>query len=704
MKAAVEHIFNGLTVPTTSYDSSKTTLSRLMTQVSSPYVYAGPVPIGIARPNEASTAIPAGYPIVITKDSTYDYVFLADTATAAATRRVVLYLFNKTTGQYSWQGFLTVSFPFSGTQGTYTVRGFGVTQDLYTTGTASTSGSSTTLTGSGTAWQASRIAVGARIGFGSTDPNQITTWYDISAIGSDTSITLGSAATVAGGTSYVIQEQRIYWGLTNGTTATNGGLFVCKGIHPGLFLAAGTSISAAVSTDNVRATYKLSDASTTTMTTAAGFDFDERASWTDHDLYFLNGGGTTSARIFKFNVRAALTVATGQSTNAYTLQTGSQTVTGNIAQINNVIVYTAGHGAGNGEKSIYFVAPSRVYRVAVANVISTSTNFVSDQMVENPVGTTNTMTVGATIGTIDFDEDADNFIIVSSNIREYATKYYTNGSTFDVVFGSLAGMQYSTLADADLPYIAQHGTTASIYILNGFLHYALSGSASANSYIWSLPLSADYRYASTVNERVILPKFTLTGAVKLYNVYAIPHVMDSASEKYGLQIEPYYIQYRTTGISDNSGSWTDVPRGQDLSALGAPSEIQFSILFKVLGGTCYTSRIRGLCLTYEDGTTDSHYNPSLAKSSIASRIFAWKQVVAFGSNIPDLRIRLYNADTSALVLDDTVNANTAGTWEYSTDGTTWNAWSASADTVGNYIRYTADSLPSNITVKALLTQ
>jgi len=70
-----------------------------------------------------------------------------------------------------------------------------------------------------------------------------------------------------------------------------------------------------------------------------------------------------------------------------------------------------------------------------------------------------------------------------------------------------------------------------------------------------------------------------------------------------------------------------------------------------------------------------------------------------------MRLRLYNAATGFLVLDDTITASASGDFEYSTDGgSTWLAWNATADAVGNYIRYTADTLPNNITVRALLTQ
>lgn len=125
----------------------------------------------------------------------------------------------------------------------------------------------------------------------------------------------------------------------------------------------------------------------------------------------------------------------------------------------------------------------------------------------------------------------------------------------------------------------------------------------------------------------------------------------------------------------------------------------------ITGEMCAPTRIYSICCTYEDSSQDSHYQPSLSKSSTASKIFAWKQVASWGSNIPNLRIRLYDASTGNELLNDTVTLSSYGTWQYSTDGTNWVSWSASADTVGNYIRYTATNFGySGVTVRALLTQ
>jgi hypothetical protein len=173
----------------------------------------------------------------------------------------------------------------------------------------------------------------------------------------------------------------------------------------------------------------------------------------------------------------------------------------------------------------------------------------------------------------------------------------------------------------------------------------------------------------------------------------------------GFPVESYKLWYRTSGIDDNSGAWTEIPVGADLDAAAVGDYIQFKIAFDILGEICAPTRIYSIAATYEDNSQDSHYQPSLAKSSTASKIFAWRQVAAWGSNIPNLRIRLYDATTNNELLNDTVTNSSYGTWQYSTDGTNWLSWSSSADAIGNYIRYTATNFGySGVTVRALLTQ
>ena len=87
-------------------------------------------------------------------------------------------------------------------------------------------------------------------------------------------------------------------------------------------------------------------------------------------MYVLDLVSAGNYRIFKYNIRAALTVATGASVSAWTLTTGNQAFTGTGSQNANLCIATTAHGLGSGIKSLYFVSTTRWMRVEVTNVTS----------------------------------------------------------------------------------------------------------------------------------------------------------------------------------------------------------------------------------------------------------------------------------------------------------------------------------------------
>ena len=186
-----------------NYDSSKFNISSLMDVVDASngsfpdYDYFGPKPLGIARVFETST-IAGVYPFVIDQDNDIQLVFLSDN-TAAATRRILLFDFNKSSFEYNYQGFITLNFPSTTS---HTITGLRIINDAYDIGTVSVD--DTTVTGVGTSWITDGLCVGNRIGFGSKNANNLNVWYEIASINSETSITLtSSAGTIASG-DYVI--------------------------------------------------------------------------------------------------------------------------------------------------------------------------------------------------------------------------------------------------------------------------------------------------------------------------------------------------------------------------------------------------------------------------------------------------------------------------------------------------------------------
>jgi hypothetical protein len=810
MRAAVEHHFSGLTGTGITggtgagYDSSKTMISSLLRQATGANYedkYISAKPSAIVNIPEVFTSGTQAYPFVYKWSDNIYWIFTASNATAAATRTIALTEFNSTNSTLTYKGFITLL----GTtvSGSKTVRSLRAIVYKHTTGTVSTSGSSTTISGSGTGFTDERIAVGARIGFGTTDPTAVTTWYEITAITDNTTLTINAPVTLSAGTSYVIEEIRIALACTQsgtGTVVLNSGLHYIKGLNYSTFANGGTNIPEATTVDNIRASYLLTDAringddiqtftvtiaspavvtcnshglrngdvviltttgalptglvaspttaatqyfvinastntfnlSTTLNGTAintsgsqsgthtlhshaknvsATLALDDEVSKTDHSIYMVSTYGT-SCSITEYNLRAALTVGAmgsfitaGTSTSAYVLSTTTQAVTGTPSQVNSGRIFTVNHGSASGVKSLWFVTTTRVYRVPDANITDGSVNWLEDAMLEVPPGGSVTYSGLNTMSQVDYSSTIDRLFITYTGGRfgVYVTPYVTDGSQFEKYVGANLNRVKLTTTPSGASDGLFPQTALTLWTEDGWMFAIPNATTSGQNWLYVFPFGMDAYYNSTTNQHIITPKLATTGATKLYHAY-VDHMEYAGDYGLGFPVESYKLWYRTSGIDDNSGAWTEVPVGADLDAAAVGDYIQFKIAFDILGEICAPTRIYSICCTYEDGSQDSHYQPSLTKSSATNRQFAWKQVSSWGGTIPNLQIRLYNTATNFLVLDDTVTGSASGTWEYSANGTSWSGWSAGVDTIGNYIRYTADSLPNNITVRALLTQ
>lgn len=670
---------------------------------------------------EDAGSISSGTPFVINKTRKEDWVFLGDNATAAATRRVTAYSFDRTTSSFSWKGFITGTLPAATN---HTVRGFRVLYEKYMTGTVSVA--TATVTGSGTAWSASRIFVGSRIGFGSTDPTQITQWYYINAITNDTSLTIqvsdtaagtgGTAAnlTIASGTAYVIEDLRFLMTTTN-ATATNGGLFIIAGVSNDSFSTNGQTIATAVATDKVKACYWLADASTLTNTAAAGCAVEDMVNWTTQYAYVLN----TTGVVYKYNVRAAMTLSTGKTTSCFVLKTGVQApaLTGTMSQVNNGRIGTLVHQGGI--SSLYFATTTRIYRVPMTNIIDSSTNWAggeADAMVEIPTGGTGTYLATSTLAAVEIADQIDRLIVTTTGAgtttahhRMYITQYNTNSNPFDHVFTVDSGQADSSTASADsAPHLSAQGAALSVWSTDGLAFVSRAGATAFTNLVYAVPLAADWVYANLdgqPKQRLITPSISTSNATKYKRAY-VSHADYQGGGNLTIPTEPYKLYYRTAGINDDSGSWTLINSTGDMSSVSASENIQFMFEFRVIGTFCLPTRIYSVGLTYEDNTTDSHYQPSVANSSTSSKIFAWRFSTAFGGVVPALKIQLFDAVTGSVLLTDTTSASSNGVWEKSTDGgSNWVAYNTT-DKINEttYIRYTPTTLGDSIRVRALLTQ
>jgi hypothetical protein len=397
-------------------------------------------------------------------------------------------------------------------------------------------------------------------------------------------------------------------------------------------------------------------------------------------------------------------ITAGTSPSAYVLSTTTQAVTGTPSQLNSGRIFTVNHKSGSGIKSLYFVTTTRVYRVPDSNITDGSINWLED--VRNEVPPNSIFTVLNTMSQVDYSASIDRIFVTTTTGKYgiYVGLYDTENSAFEKYIGSnQVRTRFTTPVSGSIDGLFPQ-SALTIWTEEGWMFAITSANTSGLNWLFIFPFGADAYYHSSTLQGVITPKLATPNASKLLHVY-LDHQEYAGDYAYGFPVESYRLWYRTSGIDDNSGEWTEVEIGADLESAAVGEYIQFKIAFDIMGEICVPTRIYSIACLYEDGSQDSHYQPSLTYSSAANRQFAWRQVSAWGTTIPNLRLRLYNAATDFLVLDDTITASASGDWEYSSNaGVTWAAWNASADTIGNYIRYTADTLPNNITVRALLTQ
>ena len=654
---------------------------------------------GIMRPMESNpTNIPVMYPHVVQWSTNIYHVFLADAAAAALTRRIVMAEYNKTTGGLSWKGFVTLS-PVA--TGTHTIKGHRMLLDRYTTGTVNTS--ATAVAGIGTTWLTDRVGVGGRIGFGSTDHTQITTWYQITITGGEGSITIGASAPTLTGVPYVIE---LYTHVMVTTNTTNGGLFVTKGLNADLFIPAGTPISFAVSTDLLRAVYWLKDAGVLTNVTAGGVCLDTKVSATSQDAYVVEA--TAPPKIFKYNVRAALTVASGASTAGWVLTTGTEVVIGATSGTNNGRLATLNHGPAIGVKTLFFVTVSRVYRVPVSGITSGSVTWIAGSMGEIPAGGTNSMAASSALSSLEVADSIDRLLIFAGAIqRSYLTKYVETGDAFERdIFINSNQLDQSSLDSQFFPYpnICGAGNVVfSAWSEGGMLFLCRGGLTATTNVLYLLAGECDYAYASVGKNYLVSPRIATPNAKKLSRVY-VNSVLYLGGDINGPSPEPYKVYVRTAGIDDDSGTWVQVGADGDISGMAPGAYIQVAISFRIFGYTCIPARIVGFGVTYEDTSSLSNYQFSATLSVAASKQFAWRFSTAFGTTVPTLQIQLYDAQTGGSLLTDSTVAPT-GTWEKSTNsGGAWSAYDATdlANTT-TYIRYTPASLADNIVIRPVLT-
>jgi hypothetical protein len=732
-RLAVEKLASGeVTSLDASYNSSKWNLGSLIKQrkdLGTPFI--GPLVVGLARPAEigAGVANAGHYPWALQWDVSngIDWVFLIDQGAAALNRRLHLWEFNRNTSVFTWKGFTLLNFPGSGV---YLAQGFRMTYDVYNKGKVTVAGNIVQgyadSPDSSAAWLSDRLCTGSRIGFGSKDPTQIThdNWYTIGPILGDTSLclTINIASPISSSTNYVIEDLRalVY---TSNTTLYAGGLFLAKGLQYDDFTPGGTQCASCNTTiDSSKYVYRLmANGNSATVanlidSSTAGFAIEPKIDWKTQYGYGLNVWGVTAAqllKIYKYNVRAPLTILPSYGSTVSAINSSTNVIatsTATISRNNNGRFGKLRHGPLADVSALYFNTLTRVNAIKTADIVEGATAIIDSEMQEKPPGTVNTYAATASLSGIEIAGSIDRLVVMSTGgtaFRSYVTQYRTDLGPLDHIFLIDDKQLDQSIVD---PNTTPHISTLSLYqapwVEGGVMYITGTGATAVTNIMHAVPLGAEWTYSSSTYTagRLISPKFSTPNCDKFVRAYSI---RDNylGNDIIGKRTDALRLSYRTSGIDDNTGSWTSIIEPNDMSGAGSSAEIQFLVEFKAITDFCVPARLFALGVVYDDTATDSHFRLSQVNSDVTTKTFAWRFVTAFDASVPTLKINMYDDVTNAPLLTDYTDVST-GTWQKSyNDGVGWVQYDSSDKGASNitYIRYTPVSLADNTKVRAVLT-
>jgi hypothetical protein len=548
----------------------------------------------------------------------------------------------------------------------------------YTTGTVEVA--TTAVTGTGTTFTSSMV--GMKIAFNTTSPANVTTWYTISAYTDATHITLSSSAgTIGAGAVYIIDSADV---VSTAPQLVTGNLALNNNGRCG------------------------------TLNHGPGSG--------EHSLYFV-----TASRIY----RAALSkIFAGNlgwiSDNRPEIPPGSASTfpaTGALAMVeiadamDRLIVLSTGatgfrqyvtrypQAAGDQFDHIWGVDDKQQDQASSLGNAYISSGTVA--VASTAVTGTNTFFTAAMVGyRIGFGSTDPTAISTWYTISAYTsiTSITLSSTAGTIGGGSAYVIDWNSYT---IPHFNTNSQATSVWSENGIAHIVKHGTTTALSQMYALPLSAHWTYASSTNQRVITPALYTPDCVQFRNV-AIFHDDALGTSEFSMNAEPFRVYFRTSGIDGNTGEWTLIDADGDLRGLAGAPRIQFMFEFATIGWFCIPARIMGLTVVYDDAvtTTDSHYQPSVGLSNATNKQFVWRFSVAFGGTVPTLRVRLYDAVTNDLLVDDYTTSTNSGTWAKSTNsGGAWGAYNTTDKAnETTYIRYTPATLGDNIKVRAVLTQ
>jgi hypothetical protein len=590
---------------------------------------------------------------VIRYTKNLDYIFMTN---VSSTQNIQYMVYNRKENKF-YQGGVVYIF-FRGTTNMY-ISDADAILDTSTDGYVNVSGN--TVTGFGTKFDTLRFSVGSRIGFGSTNPEAITEWYEVASIVSDTSLTITETVTKTypNNCPYIIEELSFitsaYW---NTSPYNLGGIYLVKGVNF-TFMRHNNTIPFATTVDRVRANYRIINPGTNIIINGWSLAFLPKISNIEHTFYALIEQGNTM-RIAAFNAEAPLTLSAGESTSAFKYMTKSYDCVNSADGIRMLCLPT---GQGRNKFSIYFRSggASVLQRIDLEDIKQDGDLFGKDYLMVRPLANGYRAYAQTNPSNVRYIPNLEQLLF--SATFSAVLPYDSNYPYYYTEFGE-SNLENSDYRMPSKEMVSHIRESPNFNISDGLWYFV------NNTYkLAILPGEADWRFASRNNARIITHSID-TSHITKFNKLLVSHPEILGTHDLGTTPEPFRVYYRTDGISDDSGSWGLLDDTFDMSFIIPKDNIQFMFEFRILGRACVPNRIYGLSISYfVDEDLPSGFEWNLYDSNNTNSIIGFEQSNVIPS-LNSFKITYYVSESDEEVFTAYSTENINGSFQY-WNGTTW---------------------------------
>jgi hypothetical protein len=611
---------------------------------------------------------------VINYTERYDLlIFQRNEVSGSQIRKYHLVIFDRFTWTFTHKGFINIIFARSG-QAAYDFDLIAI-MDKTTDGVVNLSTSSVEVIGVNTFFKDKKISVGSRIGFGSTDPEKITTWYYVNAINNNNSLVIDRVPTISGANiPYIIEEIRLII-----QPAPSYGIYYVKGLNIDDFTINGTiTIPFATSSDRQKALYNIRDAFVPTSTnTYWGWCVTPKKDNNTQYLYVKQveaNNVNNRTRILRYNIRKDLILNEGVDLNCYDFTTGQFYMPNWGNAYGGLSYLEMKTGPYANKPSMFFRGVDYQIRIEESHITRNTLNIPGETFFTSATNYGSRLANTRDSFRFVYDNYTDYFYTVSGGYGFSAVKFQfaTEPENFFPI-GTQVLYPVSKLNPRNIPISPYNSTFKTYNAVNGIIYTFnnnTSQQSATESHIFAMPVGGENDSIMEYENRVICPEID-THSVSKFVRLLVNYAEEIGSEDFPAQPDPYRVFYRTNGIKDNTGAWTRLYLPYDLSNIRVQNSIQFMFNFKMFGVSMFPARIHSYTLLAEkEELLPKYFKLNSNITNINQNIYGFEQTKTYPSSFI-LKISYIRKRDNKLIFTQTSSESAYGNFQYLAQGNVW---------------------------------